>query len=110
IANGETVMQIVPHADELVLEAKVAPSDVDQVAPGAKVTVRIMAGNQRTTPDLNGVLTRVSADLTHDQQQGNSGQQPAQPYYAVRIALPPEEVARLSDIRLIPGMPAEAFI
>jgi HlyD family secretion protein len=71
--------------------------------------VRIMAGNQRTTPDLNGVLTRVSADLTREQQSGSNGQPPP-PYYTVRIALPAEEVARLTDIHLIPGMPAEAFI
>jgi HlyD family secretion protein len=109
ISNGETIMQIVPRADELVLEAKVTPSDVDQVAPGARVVVRIMAGNQRTTPDLNGVLRRVSADLTREQQSGSNGQPPPA-YYTVRIALPADEVARLTDIRLIPGMPAEAFI
>jgi len=107
ISNAETIMEIVPHADELVVEAKVAPSDVDQVAPGTKAVVRIMAGNQRTTPEIAGVLTRVSADLSRDQQVGN---QPAVPYYTVRIKLPAEEVARLKDIRLVPGMPAEVFI
>jgi HlyD family secretion protein len=108
IGNAETIMQIVPRADDLVLEAKIAPSDVDQVALGAKVTVRIMASNQRTTPDVAGFVTRISADLNRD-QQGNSGQ-PAPAYYTIRISLPAEEVARLKDIRLIPGMPAEAFI
>ena len=107
ISNAETIMLIVPHADELVVEAKIAPSDVDQVAPGTKAVVRIMAGNQRTTPEIAGVLTRVSADLSRDQQAGN---QPAIPYYTVRISLPAEEVARLKDIRLVPGMPAEVFI
>jgi HlyD family secretion protein len=109
IGNGETVMQIVPRADELVVEAKVAPSDIDQVAIGAEAVVRILAGNQRTTPVITGRLTRVSADLTRDQQQQNS-LQPPQAYYTVRIALPPTEVARLNDIRLVPGMPVEAFI
>jgi HlyD family secretion protein len=107
VGNGETIMQIVPHADDLVVEAKVAPNDIDQVAPGANVLVRIMAGNQRTTPEINGVLTRVSADLTREQAQGV---QPGQAYYTVRIALAAEELARLADIRLLPGMPAEAFI
>ena len=107
IGNGETIMQIVPRADELVVEAKVAPHDIDQVAPGANVIVRIMAGNQRTTPDVTGVLTRVSADLTREQQTAS---QPAQAYYTVRIGLPADQVARLKDIRLVPGMPAEAFI
>ncbi len=107
IGNGELIMQIVPRADELVVEAKVAPHDVDQVAPGAKAIVRIMAGNQRTTQDVSGVLTRISADLTREQQ---SGSQPGQAYYTVRISLPADQVARLKDIRLVPGMPAEAFI
>ena len=107
IGNGETIMQIVPRADELVVEAKVAPQDIDQVTLGTHVTVRIMAGNQRTAPELTGVITRVSADLTREQQQSS---QPPPAYYTVRIALPADQVTRLKDIRLVPGMPAEAFI
>jgi HlyD family secretion protein len=107
ISKGETIMQIVPRADDLVAEAKVAPSDIDQVAMGAKAVVRIMAGNQRQTPEVAGTVIRVSADLAHEQA---NGAQPAQAYYTVRIALPPEEVARLRDLRLVPGMPVEAFI
>jgi HlyD family secretion protein len=109
ISNGETLMQIIPRADELVAEAKVAPPDIDQVVVGAKAVVRIMAGNQRTQPEIMGLLTRVSADLTREQQQPNSAQ-PPQAYYTVRITLPIEEVARLTDLRLVPGMPVEVFI
>jgi HlyD family secretion protein len=109
IGNGETIMEIVPHADELVVEAKVSPSDIDQVATGAKAVVRIMAGNQRTQPEIKGMLTRVSADVAREPQQQNSTQ-PPQAHYNVRIALPASEVARLKDISLLPGMPAEVFI
>ena len=63
--------------------------------------------SQRTTQEVSGVLTRISADLTREQQ---SGSQPGQAYYTVRISLPADQVARLRDIRLVPGMPAEAFI
>jgi membrane fusion protein, type I secretion system len=108
IANGETIMQIVPRADELVVEAKVAPGDIDQVAVGSEAVVRVMAGNQRTTPVITGRLTRVSADLTREQQQNSA--QPAPAYYTVRIALPAAEVTRLRDIHLLPGMPVEVFI
>jgi HlyD family secretion protein len=108
IGNGETIMEIVPRADELVVEAKVAPSDIDQVGAGSTAVVRIMAGNQRITPQITGVLTRVSADLAREQQQNST--QPPQAYYTVRIALSPQEVTRLKDIRLLPGMPAEVFI
>src|ERR1700730_1173453 len=112
ITNGELIMQIVPRADELVVEAKVAPNDIDQIAPGSTAIVKVMAGNQRTTPEIIGVITRVSADLAREQQPQQQ-QNPAQPppsYYTVRITLPAAEVARLKDIRLVPGMPVEAFI
>ena len=107
IGNGETIMQIVPRADTLVVEAKVAPQDRDQIAEGAKAIVRIMAGNQRTMPDLTGALTYISADLTREQQ---TGPQPVPVYYTVRASLPEQEVHRLGDLRLMPGMPAEVFI
>jgi HlyD family secretion protein len=103
IGNGETVMQIVPRADDLVVEAKVAPQDIDQLTLGARTVVRIMAGNQRTMPDIGGVLTRISADLTREQQTNLA-------YYVVRVALDPQEVSRLGDLKLVPGMPAETFI
>ena len=107
ISNGETLMQIVPRADALIVEAKVAPQDIDQVTVGAKVIVRILAGDQRTMPDLIGKLTLVSADLTRDPPAAG---QESQPYYLVRVSLPADEASRLGDIKLIPGMPAEVFI
>ncbi len=110
IKDGETIMQIVPRADTLVIEAKVAPQDIDQVTPDASAVVRIMAGNQRTTPELTGTVMHVSPDLTREQQApGQPGGQ-APSFYLVRIALPEPEIRRLGDLRLVPGMPAEAFI
>ena len=108
IANGEAVMQIVPLADKLIVEAKISPQDIDQVALGSTTTVRIMAGNQRTMTDLFGEVTHVGADLTKDKDQGN--QPNNQPYYLVRVSLPEQEVARLKELTLVPGMPAEIFI
>ena len=107
IGNGETIMSIVPHGDELVVEAKVAPSDVDQIGMGAPTVVRIHAGNQRTMPELNGILIHRAADLTRDQPSGSA---PTQPYYLVRVSLPKAETERLGEFRLLPGMPTEIFI
>ena len=107
IGNGETIMSIVPRGDDLVVEAKVMPSQIDQISIGAATMVRINAGNQRTTPELNGTLTRVAADLTRD--QANVGAS-AQSYYLVRVSLAKNELARLGEFRLLPGMPAEVFI
>jgi HlyD family secretion protein len=107
IAPGETIMEIVPRADVLVVDARVLPQDIDQVVIGAKATIHIMAGDQRTIRDIEGVLTRVSADVTKDPQ---SDARPQQGTYLVRISLPPEQLRKLQDVHLVPGMTAEAFI
>ncbi len=108
IANGETIMSIVPYGDDLIVEAKVMPAQIDQIAEGAPTTVKINAGNQRTMPELKGRLIHVSADLTRDPQPSAAG--PAQPYYLARVSLPSAEIDRLGAFRLQPGMPAEIFI
>lgn len=103
ISAGDTIMLIVPQADDLQVEAKVNPQDIDKLQVGQKTLLRLSAFNQRTTPELNGVVTRVSPDVTTDQRTGQS-------YYTIRVSMPPEEVARLGDVKLIPGMPVEAFV
>jgi HlyD family secretion protein len=103
ITAGDAIMMIVPQADALSVEAKVNPQDIDKLQIGQKTLLRLSAFNQRTTPELNGVVTRVSPDVTTDQRTGQS-------YYTVRVSMPPEEVARLGDVKLIPGMPVEAFV
>jgi HlyD family secretion protein len=103
IAPGDQIMLIVPGADNLMVEAKIAPQDIDQVRIGQKALLRLTAFNQRTTPELNGSVSQVAADTTTDQRTGQS-------YYITRIAMPADELARLGDIKLIPGMPVEIFI
>jgi HlyD family secretion protein len=107
IGPGEAIMLIVPQSDQLVIEARVAPVDIDQIFQGAPVQVRIMAGNQRTTPAVNGVVTYVSADLTRE--TGSAGQA-GQAYFLTRVALSEAALKSLGDLKLIPGMPAEAMI
>jgi membrane fusion protein, type I secretion system len=103
ISAGDAIMMIVPQADNLSVEAKVNPQDIDQLLIGQKTLLRLSAFNQRTTPELNGVVSRVSPDTTTDQRTGQS-------YYTIRVSMPPEEIARLGDVKLIPGMPVEAFV
>ena len=103
IAAGDTVMLIVPESDTLLAEAKVEPKDIDQVQFGQPVVLRFSAFNIRTTPEINGTVVRVGADTTTDQRTGQS-------YYLVRIAMTANEIGRLGDVKLTPGMPVEAFI
>jgi HlyD family secretion protein len=103
ITAGDAIMLIVPQSDDLQVEAKVNPQDIDKLQIGQKTLLRLSAFNQRTTPELNGVVTRVSADVTTDQRSGQS-------YYTIRVSMPAAEIARLGDAKLIPGMPVEAFV
>jgi HlyD family secretion protein len=103
VGGGETIMEIVPETDSLVVDVRVAPPDIDQVTQGAATMVRMLAGNRRITPDIAGTVVRVAPDLTRDERLGTS-------WFTVRIALDGEAMATLGDLRLMPGMPAEAFI
>ena len=110
VGKGDTLLLVVPRQDTLIIEAKVAPTDIDQVAIGAPVRVRVMAGNRRTTPELEGKVTTVSADLTREQQAGTGGTVAQQVYYGVRISLHESELKRLGDLQLVPGMQVETYI
>lgn len=103
VTAGDAIMMIVPDADSLTVEAKVNPQDIDQVRDGQTALLRFSAFNQRTTPEIYGKVTRVSADTSSDQRTG-------QTYYTVRVAMPADEVAKLGEVRIVPGMPVETFI
>ncbi|WP_414473020.1 HlyD family type I secretion periplasmic adaptor subunit [Microvirga sp. M2] len=103
ISPAEPVMLIVPTNDKLELEAKVLPNDIDQVKMGQKATVKVHASNARMMPDLHGKVSRISADVSRDQQSGAT-------FYTIRVELPQEEISRLEGLHLIAGMQAEVFV
>ena len=103
INQSEPVMLIVPEGDRLVIEARIAPQDIDHVRAGLPAFIRFTAFNQRTTPEFHAVVQRVSADLTREPQQNLA-------YFVARLVLPDSEVARLGNRQLVPGMPADVQI
>jgi HlyD family secretion protein len=103
IQPGEAVMLIVPDADSLTVEAKVNPPDIEQVQLRQKALLRFSAFNRATTPEIDGTVSLISADMTSEERTGQS-------YYMVRISIAPEELARLGAVKLVPGMPVESFI
>jgi HlyD family secretion protein len=103
IAAGDAIMLIVPDADTLMVEVKISPQDIDQLYVGQVATLRFTAFNTRTTPEIEGSVSLISADITQDQRTGVS-------YYVARVTLNSSELARLGDVKLIPGMPVVAFI
>ncbi|SDN52508.1 HlyD family secretion protein [Methylobacterium phyllostachyos] len=103
IAPGEPIMLIVPTADSLVVEVRVAPQDIDRLQTGQAAGLRFPSFDQRTTPELNGRVTRIAADVSEDKRTGSF-------YYLVRLGVSKDELAKLDGAKLMPGMPVEAFI
>jgi HlyD family secretion protein len=103
IRAGEMIMEIVPDTDDLLVEARLQPQDIDHVHAGQKAFVRFSAFNQRVTPQLTGTVSLVSADTSRDQQTNAH-------YFTVRVVLPDDERRRLGGLQLVPGMPAEVFM
>jgi len=103
ISPGEQIMLIVPDKDALAVEVKIAPRDIDQVYVGQTATMRFAAFDQKTTPEIEGEVSVVSADITQDQRTGAS-------YYTARVTLKAEELDKLGSSKLVPGMPVDVFI
>jgi len=103
IRAGDAVMEVVPDSDDLQIEARLQPNDIDQVRVGQTALIRFSAFNQRVTPQLTGLVSYVSADISRDQQTNAT-------YFTVRMTLPDEERRRLAGLQLISGMPAEVFM
>jgi HlyD family secretion protein len=100
---AEQLMLVVPSGDALSVEVRIPSSDIDQLTIGRHGILRFPAFNQRTTPEVKGVVTSLSPDAVRDKET-------AQFYYTARITPDDGDLARLADHKLLPGMPVEAFI
>ncbi len=105
IESGKTIAEILPANAPLIIETKLARTDIDSVQVGQSATIRLVALNQRTTPVLNGTVYYVSADALPDESELMP-----QEVYLARIRLSPEEVSRVRNFSPTPGMPAEVMI
>ncbi|MGI9500828.1 MAG: HlyD family type I secretion periplasmic adaptor subunit [Geminicoccaceae bacterium] len=104
IGAGDVIMELVPTNEKLVVDARVAPSDIDLVRPGQRTNVLFTAFDVASTPTLTGEVTHVSADRLVDDQSG-------QPFYQATVAVSDSEIARLGEGQdLYAGMPADVII
>lgn len=103
VAPGSTLMEIVPSADELTIEAQVEVNDIEHVHAGLPAQVRLINYSQRDTPTLDGTVNWVSADRVDDAKLNTS-------YYSARIEVDHAELAALDNVKLYPGMPVEVMI
>lgn len=103
ISPGSPIAEIVPQTEELVIEARVSPADIDRVTEGLDATIRFSSFSYQTVPTIEARVINVAADSTVDENTGNA-------YYRTRLEVPPEEMESLQGLTLVPGMPAEVFI
>ena len=103
IAPAGEILEIIPQDDELIIEAKVSPQDIDVVRVGLKAKVRLSAYKTKAVPMLKGEVIDVSADSFQDQVDGSY-------YFTARVKINEKEVSRLKGVSLYPGMPAESHI
>jgi HlyD family secretion protein len=101
VGAGDPLLDLVPLDDTLVLEARVAPIDIDEVHAGLRAQVYLLAYKSRNLPRIEGTVREVSADRLADTQTG-------EPYYKARIVVPATVLP--PGVSLAPGMPAEALI
>ncbi|MEG6507606.1 HlyD family type I secretion periplasmic adaptor subunit [Methyloligella sp. 2.7D] len=103
VAPGDPIVQIVPEADRLIVEARISPTDIDQLRKGQKAMLHFSAFNLRTTPEIPGTVARIGADLSEDERNGAR-------YYLVRVDIDKAALPQLGDLKLVPGMPVEVFM
>jgi epimerase transport system membrane fusion protein len=103
IGRGERILDIVPDASQMVVEARVAVGDIADVHPGMTAEVHLTAYKQRVAPMINGTVSEVSADRFTDEHTGMA-------FYTASVVLDPDQLARNPQVRLYPGMPATMMI
>ncbi|MEX0965054.1 MAG: HlyD family type I secretion periplasmic adaptor subunit [Pseudohongiellaceae bacterium] len=103
ITAASEIAQIVPQSEELIIEARLSPLDIDRVSEGQEAMIRFSTFSRNAVPTIFGNVINISADSFIDEYTGAS-------YYIARIEVNPEGMEDLGDLALIPGMPAEAFI
>ncbi|MEQ9859728.1 HlyD family type I secretion periplasmic adaptor subunit [Pectobacterium cacticida] len=103
IAPGQTLLEIVPDNQPLLVDARLPVELVDKVWPGLPVELQFVAFNQRTTPRVAGTVSLVSADRLLDVRDGS-------PYYSLRVRVDDEGIRALEGLEIKPGMPVQGFV
>jgi HlyD family type I secretion membrane fusion protein len=103
IGKGEKILDVVPDADSMIVDANVGVDDISDVHPNMRAEVHLTAYKQRIVPIIHGEVIQVSADRLMDDRTDK-------PYYTVLVRVDEQELAALPNIRLYPGMPATVMI
>ena len=104
IRPGEVLMEMVPEDEELIVNARVSPIDVDNVAPGLDTEVRFSAFKTKLTPIMLGTVETVSGDVITPENANEP------PYYLARVTVDEKDIPEEIRDRLTAGMPADVVI
>ncbi len=103
VGAGEPLLYIIPEDENLIVEARVNPTDIDRIQRGQSADIRFTAFSSQTTPVINGQVTSVAADVLVDQNTGI-------PYFLAQVTVTTKGLEDLGKLVLVPGMPAEVLI
>lgn len=103
IAPGQTLLEIVPDDQPLLVDARLPVELVDKIWPGLPVELQFVAFNQSTTPRVAGTVELLSADRLLDERDGS-------PYYSLRVMVDDEGKRALEGLEIKPGMPVQGFV
>ena len=103
IEPGQAIMQIIPIYEDLVVDAKVSPTDIGHVQVGDRADIRVDSYDTARFGLLEGEVSKISATTYLDEQK--------QPYYKAEIVLAKTHLGDESQpLRIIPGMTVSASI
>jgi HlyD family secretion protein len=103
VGPGQPLLELLPTTSDLIIEARVAPGDIDALRVGQEARLRFSALNARMTPEVPGTIYYISADRLSDSQSN-------QPYYVVRLKITDDLPPEVTREQIYPGMPVESFI
>ncbi|MES2961498.1 MAG: HlyD family type I secretion periplasmic adaptor subunit [Pseudomonadota bacterium] len=104
VPPGGEIMNIVPQHEELIIEAKIKPQDIDNVVVGMKSKIQLTAYKGKKVPKINGEVINVAPDILTNEQTRES-------YFLARVSISKKDIEKLkSKVELYPGMPAQVFI
>ena len=104
VRRGDHLLDIVPSQERLLVEARLSPLDIDIVHKGLEAQVNLTAYAGGAIPRITGKVLMVAADSSEGRRAGDK------PYYLAKVAVERSELAKIGDVRLTPGMPADVMI
>lgn len=103
IQPGQSVLEIVPESDRLVIEGRLGPNQIDNVKPGMPAKVWLTALSWRDQRPLKGTLAWMSADAVEDKRT-------SAPYFVARIEIEDARGEVKKQVQLHPGMRTEILL